>query len=252
MAKSEKIRLDVLVAERGLAPSRQRAQALILAGQVVVGEHVHTKAGERFASDVPIRLKGNPNPYVSRGGLKLKSGLDHFGVIPKDFVCLDIGASTGGFTDCLLKHGARKVYALDVGTNQLDYKLRCDERVICWEQTHVKELGSKSIDEPVDLITIDVSFIAMRQVLPHLFPFLHDGAGLLGMVKPQFEVGRENVGKGGVVRDPKIQAEAVEAVREMLLGEGFASETPFPSAVKGPKGNQEWFVFVPRTIKESV
>ncbi len=250
MTKQEKIRLDVLLAERGLAPSRQRAQALILAGQVVVGDHACTKAGERFVPDVPIRLKGDPNPYVSRGGLKLQSGLEHYGVDPVGFVCLDVGASTGGFTDCLLQRGAQKVYALDVGTNQLDYRLRSDPRVICWERTHVKELGSKTFEETIDLIVMDVSFISMRQVLPYLFPLMHVGAGLLGMVKPQFEVGRERVGKGGVVRDPALQAEAVESVRQLLREEGFSSAEPFPSAVKGPKGNQEWFVYVPGNTKK--
>ncbi len=243
--KTPKRRLDLLLVERGLVQSRERAKAMILAGRVVVDEHAVTKAGMPVAEDAAIRLKGEDCPFVSRGGLKLSGTLDHFSVNPEGYVCLDVGASTGGFTDCLLQRGAKRIYALDVGTNQLAWKLRKDERVVVWENTHVKELKRENIPESlVDLIVIDASFISLRLVLPPLLPFLKEGSRLLALVKPQFEVGRENVGKGGVVREERLREEAVQVIVSLLESEGIPVAGSHPAPIKGPKGNQEIFIYV--------
>ncbi len=243
--KTPKRRLDLLLVERGLVQSRERAKAMVLAGRVVVDEHAVTKAGMPVAEDAIIRLKGEDCPFVSRGGLKLSGTLDHFSVNPEGYVCLDVGASTGGFTDCLLQRGAKRIYALDVGTNQLAWKLRKDERVVVWENTHVKELKRENIPESlVDLIVIDASFISLRLVLPPLLPFLKEGSRLLALVKPQFEVGRENVGKGGVVREERLREEAVQVIVSLLESEGIPVAGSHPAPIKGPKGNQEIFIHV--------
>jgi len=241
--KTKRERLDVLVLERGLAESRERAKALILAGLVVVNDKTEDKAGTLIPVDAELRLKGEYCPYVSRGGLKLEGALAHFQVDPSDWTCMDVGASTGGFTDCLLQKGARKVYAFDVGTNQLSWKLRQDPRVTSREGFHVKDLVRSDIIEPrLDLIVVDVSFISLRSVLPFLKTFLMEGATLLALVKPQFEVGKDRLGKNGVVRDEVLQKEAVEGVREILRSFGNEPSEGFPSTIKGPKGNQEYFV----------
>ncbi|RJO68022.1 MAG: TlyA family RNA methyltransferase [Myxococcales bacterium] len=242
----KKIRLDLALVERGLAPSRERARALILAGLVVVGEHAAEKAGQTVAIDAPIRLKGDNCPYVSRGGLKLEGALQHFKIDPTGTICLDVGASTGGFTDCLLQHGAAKAYTIDVGTNQLAWSLRQDPRVVAREQFHVKDLLRADVPAAkVDLIVVDVSFISLRLALPPLRPFLAEGSGLLALVKPQFEAGREKVGKGGVVRDPADREAAVAAVAVFLAEMGYPPAAPYAAPITGPAGNQEYFLFVP-------
>lgn len=246
-----RIRLDQLVVARELAPSREKAKAMIMAGQVVVGDHVLTKAGQSVEADVPIRIKGDQCPYVSRGGLKLVGALDHFNIDPDGFLCLDIGASTGGFTDCLLQRGARKSYTVDVGTNQLAWSLRQDERVVWREGFHAKHISREMIEEPlVDLIVIDVSFISLTHIIEPIVPFLAEGSRLLAMVKPQFEVGRERLGKGGVVREEALQLEAVESVRAALLSHGFETLEPCPAPIRGPKGNQEYFLYFPGRNRE--
>ncbi len=245
--KTAKKRLDVLLVEQGLAPSRERAKALILAGLVVVGEHAETKAGTPVPEDAQIRLKGDNCPFVSRGGLKLAGALDHYHIDPSGWCCLDIGASTGGFTDCLLQRGARRVYTIDVGTNQLAWSLRNDERVICREGFHVKKLTRETIsEEHIDLIVVDVSFISLQGVIPYLVPFMNEGARLLAMVKPQFEVGKEHVGKGGVVREESLQLSAVQGISDFVTERGFCCEPAAKAPIKGPKGNQEYFLFCGR------
>jgi len=245
-AKKKKIRIDQLLVERGLVESRQRGQALLMAGQVLVNDMPVTKAGQMIAEDAALRIKGDDNPYVSRGGLKLEGALAHYGIEPQGWVCLDVGASTGGFTDCLLQKGAAKVYALDVGTNQLAWKLRSDPRVVSWEQMHVNKLSPEHISEKLDLIVTDVSFISLTLVIPYLIPLMQSGARLLAMVKPQFEVGKGEVGKGGVVREEEQQLEAVAKIEAFLKERGFTPEPVCPAPIQGPKGNQEYFLFVNR------
>ena len=243
-----KQRIDVLLVERGLAASRDRAQRLILAGKVLVADRVVDKAGTRVADDSEIRLRGADHPYVSRGGLKLKGALADLGVDPTRLRCLDLGASTGGFTDCLLQEGAAHVVAVDVGTNQLAWRLRQDDRVTCYEQTDVRALTSEHLAPlggPVDLVVIDASFISLRLLLPPLPPLLEPGALLLALVKPQFEVGRDQVGKGGLVKDDALRDGAVEAVSCVARDQGFAVVARSDSRVPGARsGNREVFLLV--------
>src|SRR5579859_2520837 len=207
--RPQKIRLDQLLVERGLVESRQKAQALILAGQVLADEQKIEKCGTTVRSEARLRLLGEPPRYVSRAGFKLEAALDHFAVDPRGKTCLDIGASTGGFTDCLLQRGAARVIGVDAGTNQLDWKLRQDPRVTVMEQTNARYLGFDQIGTLVALVTMDVSFISSTLILPALPPLLEQGADLLVLVKPQFEVGPGQVGKGGIVRDPRLHEEAI-------------------------------------------
>ncbi|MGA9522640.1 MAG: TlyA family RNA methyltransferase [Myxococcaceae bacterium] len=237
--KVKKQRLDVLVFERGLAESRARAQAMILAGQVIVGDQRVDKPGAQVPEDAELRLKGEVLPYVSRGGLKLKGALDHFKIDVRNRVAADIGASTGGFTDCLLQEGAVRVHAIDVGYGQLHEKLRKDPRVISRERVNARYLTDEDLPEPVDMVVIDVSFISLTQVLPSVLPKLKPGGVLVALVKPQFEVGRENVGKGGVVRDPVVRAEAIERIRSFVEDAGLNVIGIVDSQVPGPAGNLE-------------
>jgi 23S rRNA (cytidine1920-2'-O)/16S rRNA (cytidine1409-2'-O)-methyltransferase len=237
--KPKKQRLDVLVHERGLAESRAKAQALILAGQVVVKDQRVDKPGALVPDDAELRLKGEVLPYVSRGGLKLKHAIDTFALDVKDAVCADIGASTGGFTDCLLQEGATRVFAIDVGYAQLHDKLRRDARVISKERVNARYLGDEELPEPLDIVVIDVSFISVKQVLPAVLPKLKAGGMLIALVKPQFEAGREHIGKGGVVRDPTARAEAIEGVRAWIVEQGFTVLGLSDSPVPGPAGNVE-------------
>jgi 23S rRNA (cytidine1920-2'-O)/16S rRNA (cytidine1409-2'-O)-methyltransferase len=237
--KTRRERVDVLVGERGLAPSRAMAQALVLAGQVVVGDQRVDKPGALVPVDAELRLKGEVLPYVSRGGLKLKGALDHFQLRVAGEVCADIGASTGGFTDCLLQEGAAKVYAIDVGRAQLHEKLRQDPRVLSREQVNARALADPDLPEPVGVVVIDVSFISLRLVLPSVLPRLRPGGLLVALVKPQFEVGRERVGKGGVVRDAAARAEAISGIRDFVEGEGLEVLGLVDSKVPGPAGNVE-------------
>ncbi len=241
--KVRKQRLDVLVVERGLAASRDRAQRLILAGRVLVDDVVVDKAGTRIAEDRAVRVRGRDHPYVGRGGLKMEGALDDLGVDPTGLACLDVGASTGGFTDCLLQRGAARVVAVDVGTNQLAHKLRVDPRVAVHEQTDIRAVTPALLGGPVDLAVVDASFISLRLVLPSLGALLRPGGRVLALVKPQFEVGRDRVGRGGVVTDEDDRQAAVQAVIEVARTLGFEHLGRAESRIAGArKGNREVFV----------
>lgn len=238
--KVERERLDVLIAERGLAKTRTKAQALVLAGQVIVDDQRVDKPGTRVSRDAEIRLRGDVLPYVSRGGLKLEAALRQFGLDVEGAVAADIGASTGGFTDCLLQHGAKRVHAIDVGRGQLHEKLRSDVRVRSRERVNARELTAADLPEPVDVVTIDVSFISLLKVLPSVLPFLQPGGLLVALVKPQFEAGPEHVEKGGVVRDPLARQESIERVRRFVAEDGgLAVVGLMDCPVPGPAGNVE-------------
>lgn len=237
--KPRKERLDVLVVERGLAESRAKAQALILAGQVVVGDQRVDKPGSLVPAESELRLKGEVLPYVSRGGLKLKGAIDRFSLDVRGKVAADIGASTGGFTDCLLQEGALRVHAIDVGYGQLHEKLRTDPRVRSRERVNARYLSAEDLPEPVGVVVIDVSFISLTQVLPAVLPFLEPGGLLIALVKPQFEVGRDRLGKGGVVRDAQARQEAIDAVTAFVREAGLGVRGLMDSTVPGPAGNVE-------------
>lgn len=242
-SEARSARLDAVLVERGLASSREKAQALILAGLVVVNDHAASKPGHRIPIGAQIRLKGEPCPFVSRGGLKLAAGLEAFGVEPSGRVCVDVGASTGGFTDCLLRQGAARVYAVDVGYGQLAWKLRRDPRVISIERQNIRELSREAIPERIDLVVVDASFISLKLVLPKVREILGGGGEALALVKPQFEVGKGMVGKGGVVRDPELRRRALEDVCEAARGFGFQVIATMESPVTGAKmGNVEFLV----------
>ena len=241
-AHANKTRLDRLLFERGLAESREKAQALILAGLVLVDEQKVEKCGTAVPAGAAVRLLGEPAKFVGRGGLKLEGALEHFRIEPDGKICLDIGASTGGFTDCLLQRGAAKVFAVDVGTNQLAWKLRRDPRVVSLEKTNARDLALETIGSRPELVTLDVSFISATLILPALPPLLEPHADILVLVKPQFEVGRQQVGKGGIVRDPKLHQEAVAKVSHKLLELGFRGLASVESAIPGASGNREYFL----------
>ena len=239
---SSKLRLDKLMVERGLAPSREKAQALIMAGQVVVGDHAAQKAGQQVAADVELRIKGELLPYVSRGGLKLEKGLDQFGIDPSGRTAIDVGASTGGFTDCLLQRGASKVYAVDVGYGQLAWKLREDPRVVVMEKTNIRHLQPEQLDPLPDLAVIDASFISLNLVLPPTLALLQRPAEVVALVKPQFEVGKGAVGKGGIVRDPRLHDEVLSNM-ERLAAELSAELLGIcDSPITGADGNREFLM----------
>nr|WP_227027719.1 TlyA family RNA methyltransferase [Corallococcus soli] len=235
----KKERLDVLVVERGLAESRTKAQALILAGQVVVGDQRVDKPGAQVLVESDLRLKGEVLPYVSRGGLKLKGAMDRFGLDVTGRVGADIGASTGGFTDCLLQHGAVRVHAIDVGYGQLHEKLRKDPRVRSRERVNARYLTEEDLPEKVGVVVIDVSFISLTQVLPSVLTYLSPGGLLVALVKPQFEVGPDRVGKGGVVRDPLARQDAIDTVTAFVRAQGLTVRGLIDSPVPGPAGNVE-------------
>lgn len=245
----KKDRLDKLLVQRGLVASRERAQALILAGKVLVDQQKIEKAGAAINADADIRVLGDDLKFVSRGGLKLEAALRHWRVDVRDRVCLDVGASTGGFTDCLLQSGASRVIAIDTGYGQLDFKIRQDSRVRLLEKTNARYLTLDQIGEPVDLVVMDVSFISATLVLPAViasaFPALTQKAGcqLIVLVKPQFEVGRDLIGKGGIVRDEAAQAAAVEKVRKAVLGLGFKDVDVIESPILGAEGNREFLLY---------
>ncbi|MHB8763791.1 MAG: TlyA family RNA methyltransferase [Deferrisomatales bacterium] len=243
----KRVPLDRLLVERGVAPDLDRAGALVLAGAVVVGDHRAEKPGQRVPADAEIRLKGEPNPFVSRGGLKLRAALEAFGVTPRGRTCIDVGASTGGFTDCLLQGGARRVYAVDVGYGQLAWKLREDPRVVALERRNIRTLDRAEVPDLADLVVIDASFISLRLVLPRVGELLAPGGEVVALVKPQFEVGRDDVEAGGVVRDPEQRLRAVEEVISAARELGFEAvgtvESPVPGA---KKGNVEYLVHLRR------
>ncbi len=237
-----KLRADQLLVDRGLAESRSKAQALILAGAVFSGERKLDKAGQPLPEDAPLEVRGRDHPWVSRGGIKLAHGLDHFGWDVTGVVALDVGSSTGGFTDVLLQKGAAKVYAVDVGTNQLAWKLRQDPRVIVHEQTNARYLTPGIIPEPIDLIVCDASFIGLAKVLDTAIDFARPGGRLLALVKPQFEAERAEIGKGGVVRDPDVHGRVTAAFIAWLESRGWQVEGSEPSPITGPEGNVEFLV----------
>ena len=240
-----KERLDVLLVKKGLAESREKAKAMIMAGNVFVNENREDKAGASFDEDkVRIEIKGQTLKYVSRGGLKLEKAMDVFGVQLADKVCMDIGASTGGFTDCMLQNGAVKVFAVDVGYGQLAWKLRQDERVICMEKTNIRYVTPEDIKEPLDFASVDVSFISLTKVLPPAKLLLKDDAQMVCLIKPQFEAGREKVGKKGVVRDLSVHKEVIEKVIGFASAIGFDILALDYSPVKGPEGNIEYLVYL--------
>ena len=239
-----KRRLDLLLVEKGLAPSRQRARAMIMAGKILVNNQPAAKAGTLVARDDHIELKGEDIPYVSRGGLKLEGALNELSLHIADCTCLDVGASTGGFTDCLLQNGAARVYAVDVGYGQLAWKLRQDPRVVVIERTNIRHMPVEAIPEAVDIATIDVSFISLKIVVPAVMAFLKEEGFLLALIKPQFEVGKDQVGKGGVVRDPKLHDRVIEDLSSFFTGTGLSCENVIPSPILGPKGNREFFILL--------
>lgn len=239
---ANKVRADQLLVAQGLAESRTRAQALILAGNVFVGDRRVAKAGDLLAEDAPMTVKGRDHPWVSRGGIKLDHGLTHFGFDVSGATALDVGSSTGGFTDVLLSRGAKRVYAVDVGTNQLAWKLRSDERVIVHEQTNARELSRGIIPEPIDIVVCDASFIALHKVLDAALDLARPGAMLVVLVKPQFEAGREEVGKGGVVRDAAVHRRVCEAAAAWVQSKGWRVCGVEPSPITGPEGNVEFLL----------
>lgn len=238
-----KVRIDRLLVERGLAPSRERAQAMILAGRVLVNEQKVEKAGASVADDAAIRLLGDEQRYVSRGGLKLEKALQHWRLDPGGRVCMDVGASTGGFTDCLLQHGAAGVIAIDTGYGQIDTRLRSDSRVRLLEKTNARYLRPDEVPERPDLLAMDVSFISATLVLPAVVAACARPLDAIILVKPQFEVGRELVGKGGIVRDEQAQLSAVEKVRSAAVALGAASTEAIESPILGTEGNREFLLY---------
>ncbi|WP_344710356.1 TlyA family RNA methyltransferase [Sphingomonas humi] len=237
-----KQRVDQALVDRGLAESRSRAQALIMAGVVFAGERKIAKAGDTIPSDAPLEVRGKDHPWVSRGGLKLVGGLDHFGIDPAGATCLDVGSSTGGFTDVLLSRGAAKVYAVDVGTNQLAWKLRQDSRVVVLEQTNARHLTAEHIPEPIDLLVCDASFIALHKVLDKAVDFIVPSGHALLLVKPQFEAGRAEVGKGGVVRDEAVHERVVTEAQQWIASRGWTVLGVTRSPITGPEGNVEFLL----------
>lgn len=237
-----KVRADQLLVSRGLAESRTRAQALIMAGAVFSGEKKLSKAGDMLAEDAPLEVRGKDHPWVSRGGIKLDHGLAHFAFDVTGAVALDVGSSTGGFTDVLLTRGAAKVYAVDVGTNQLAWKLRQDPRVIILEQTNARHLTAEHVPEPVDIIVCDASFISLSKVLETALGFAKAGAKLVALIKPQFEAGREEVGKGGVVRDPAVHERVCAEAKGWVESRGWTVLGIERSPITGPEGNVEFLL----------
>jgi len=242
-----KTRADQLLVTRGLAESRTRAQALIMAGVVFSGERKLAKAGEMLAEDAPLEVRGKDRPWVSRGGIKLDHGLTHFGFDVTGAVALDVGSSTGGFTDVLLSRGAAKVYAVDVGTNQLAWKLRQDPRVVVLEQTNARYLTREHVPEPVDIVVCDASFISLAKVLEAPLKLAKPSAKLVALVKPQFEAGRDEVGKGGVVRDPEVHKRVCAAAAEWVGSRGWAVLGVTESPITGPEGNVEFLLGAEKT-----
>ncbi len=243
MTRAGRQRIDQLLVARGLAESRAKAQALVMAGLVFVDGRKVAKAGDTVADDAPVEVRGRDHPWVSRGGIKLAHGLDHFGIDPAGLVALDIGASTGGFTDVLLARGAAKVYAVDVGTGQLAWKLRQDPRVVVLEKTNARHLTAEHIPQPVDIIVCDASFIGLAKVLERPLTFAAPGARLVALVKPQFEAGPAEVGKGGVVRDAAVHARVcAEAEAWLAARPGWRVIGMTPSPITGPEGNVEFML----------
>lgn len=249
---SNKIRLDVAVFEAGYAPSREKAKAIIMAGQVYVNNQKVDKAGTEIKSDDVLEVRGNTLKYVSRGGLKLEKAMQCFPISLSGKICMDVGASTGGFTDCMLMNGAVKVYSIDVGYGQLAWKLRCDERVVNLERTNFRYVTEEQIKDKIDFASVDVSFISLSHILPNLNKFLNDDGQAVCLIKPQFEAGKEKVGKKGVVRDKSVHAEVVEKIIDLAIQNGFSVCGLDFSPVKGPEGNIEYLIYLKKSVKPVV
>lgn len=246
-----KERLDVLLVKKGFYPSREKAKAAIMAGVVYADGQKSDKAGNMIHTGAEISVRQNPCPYVSRGGLKLDKAMEEFGLSVEGRVCMDAGASTGGFTDCMLSRGAAKVYAIDVGYGQLDYKLRCDSRVVSMERCNIRYLDAGLIKEPVDFIAVDVSFISLKHIFPVAVQVLSDEGGIVCLVKPQFEAGRGQVGKKGIVRDNKVREETIGKTVGYAAENGLYPSGLTFSPIKGAKGNIEYLLYLSKTVNLS-
>jgi 23S rRNA (cytidine1920-2'-O)/16S rRNA (cytidine1409-2'-O)-methyltransferase len=240
----KKKRLDIKIVECGIAKSRERAKSLIMAGRITVNDKIKDKPGILVSDDDSITLKGKDIPFVSRGGIKLESALKSFNIDINGLVCLDVGASTGGFTDCLLKHGAKQVIAVDVGYGQMAWSLRKDPRVVTIERANIRYLPYEAVSMPVDLVTIDVSFISLKIVVPAVLKFLKANGSIIALIKPQFEVGKGKVGKGGVVRESLMHDEVIKNLSAFFVETGLKIEGVIPSPVYGPKGNKEFLMYL--------
>ena len=244
-----KERLDVLLVKKGLAPSREKAKTMIMEGNVFINNNREDKAGSMFPEDCEIEIHGATLKYVSRGGLKLEKAMTHFGITLDGKVCMDIGASTGGFTDCMLQNGAKKVYSVDVGYGQFAWKLRQDPRVVCMEKTNIRYVTPADIEDVLDFASVDVSFISLTKVLPAARLLLAEHGQMVCLIKPQFEAGREKVGKKGVVRDIKVHEEVVSKILSFSLENGFSVLALEFSPIKGPEGNIEYLVYIEKSEK---
>ena len=239
-----KKRLDIIIYDQGLAQSRERAKSLIMAGKVLVNNRIQDKPGFLVAKEDSLALKETDIPFVSRGGTKLEAALTAFGINVNGGICLDVGASTGGFTDCLLKHGAIKVFAVDVGYGQLAWTLRQDPRVVPVERTNIRYMSSEVITSPVDFVTIDVSFISLKIVVPAIMKFMKNSSGIIALIKPQFEVGKGRVGKGGVVKDTLLHKEVIKNLTDCFSEAGLEIAGVIDSPIFGPKGNKEFLIYM--------
>jgi len=241
---AKKIRLDIAVTEQGLAPSREKAKALIMAGQVFVNNQKVSKPGTEIKPEDTVEVRGKTLQYVSRGGLKLEKAMKVFPISLQNKICMDVGASTGGFTDCMLQNGAVRVYSIDVGYGQLAWKLRCDERVVNLERTNFRYVTREQVPDEIAFASVDVSFISLKLILPVLQQLLCDGGQAVCLIKPQFEAGKENVGKKGVVRDLAVHLSVVERIIDLALENGFSVEGLAFSPIKGPEGNIEYLIYL--------
>lgn len=239
----KKERLDILLVEKGIFTSRERAKTSIMAGKIFVDGQRVDKAGEKVSVDAEIIFKGQEIPYVSRGGLKLEKAMKEFGISLENKTCMDIGASTGGFTDCMLQNGAKKVFSIDVGYGQFAWKLRTDPRVVCMERTNIRYVTPDDIGELTDFASIDVSFISLKKIMPATINLLSDKGEVVALIKPQFEAGKEKVGKKGVVRDINVHNEVVKSIVDYLLSQGLNILSLSYSPIKGPEGNIEYLVY---------
>ncbi|RPH51820.1 MAG: TlyA family RNA methyltransferase [Desulfobacteraceae bacterium] len=240
----KKKRLDIALHEQGLVQSRERARGLIMARKVLVNERIQDKPGFLVVKEDFISLKETEIPFVSRGGIKLESALAAFGINVNERICLDVGASTGGFTDCLLKHGAKKVFAVDVGYGQLAWKLRQDQRVVAVERTNIRFMPSEMITSLMDFVTIDVSFISLKIVVPSVLKFMKKDGAIIALIKPQFEVGKGRVGKGGVVKDVCLHSEVIKSLSDFFSEAGLSIKGVIDSPILGPKGNKEFLIYM--------
>ncbi len=242
MNSRHKKRLDIVLVEKNMAPSRTRAGALIMCGKVMVNKRRCDKPGTKIPPDADIQLKTSDHPFASRGGLKLAAALEENKINCNGLVCMDVGASTGGFTDCLLQNGALKIYSIDVGYGQLAWKLRNNPKVVVLERTNIRYMDPSCISDPVDLVTIDVSFISLKIVVPVILDFMQPDGIILALIKPQFEVGKGKVGKGGVVRDETLHKEVIDSLSLFFIDIGLKSKKVIPSPILGPKGNREFII----------